>query len=113
MSRWCEKCFNEEYPSCNEQCVVFGKDLEELAKVCFELQKQQKWIPCSERLPIKTNSYLVTKYISETEDRVEQYETCIEIFWTRDNKWDCERDEYCEWEVIAWQDNLKPYKEEK
>lgn len=30
-----------------------------------------RWILCKDRLPEKTNSYLVTKYIAETEDNAE------------------------------------------
>ena len=71
-----------------------------------------EWIPCSERLPKKSNSYFVTKHIAESEDCTEQYETCSEIFWTRDNKWDCERDPDCEWKVIAWQPLPETYHEE-
>ena len=89
----------ELFIKCLRCCVIYDR-------------KQQYWIPCSQLLPSTTNSYLVTKHISETEDRVEQYETCTEIFWTRDGKWDCERDEYCEWKVIAWRPRPQPYKEE-
>ena len=65
------------------------------------------WIPCSERLPEVTNSYLVTKMCENDGNPI--YDTCHEIFYTRDNKWDCERDEYCEWKVTAWQNKLVPY----
>lgn len=61
------------------------------------------WIPCSERLPEKSNWYLVTECIDETEDNTAISEVCTEVFWTKDNKWDCERDSYCECKVIAWQ----------
>lgn len=60
------------------------------------------WIPCSERLPEKSNSYLVTKHIDETENNMAMSEVCTEIFWITDNKWDCERDSDCEWKVTAW-----------
>lgn len=66
------------------------------------------WIPCSERLPEISNSYLVTKMCENDGNPI--YETAHEIFWTNDKKWDCERDEYCEWKVTAWQNKLSPYK---
>ena len=71
------------------------------------------WIYCGDgkNLPEKCNSYLVTKHIEETEDNTEQFDVCTEIFWTKDNKWDCERDPYCEWKVTAWQPRPEPYHE--
>lgn len=68
------------------------------------------WIACEDSLPDRTNSYIVTKHIDETEDSSEQYEVCTEIFWTIDGKWDCERDDYCEWKVIAWIPKFEPYR---
>lgn len=65
------------------------------------------WIPCSVDLPIIPNSYLVTKMCENDGNPI--YETAHEIFWTSDKKWDCERDEYCEWKVIAWQNKIAPY----
>ena len=67
------------------------------------------WIPCKKELPQITNSYLVT--IKCEDDGKPIYETSHEIFWLKDNKWDCERDADCEWEVTAWQNKLEPYKE--
>ena len=66
------------------------------------------WIPCSSGvLPKRPNSYCVTKMCENDGNPI--YETCHEIFWTNDNKWDCERDEDCEWRVIAWKEKDKPY----
>ena len=66
------------------------------------------WIPCSSGvLPKRSNSYCVTKMCENDGNPI--YETCHEIFWTNDNKWDCERDEDCEWRVIAWKEKDKPY----
>lgn len=69
------------------------------------------WIPCEVDLPKIPNSYLVTKMCENDDNPI--YETAHEIFWTTDGKWDCERDEYCEWKVIAWRDKLAPYKPKK
>ena len=86
----------------------FYKGLIRAKKIVQELAKDGGWIPCSERLPEISNSYLVTKMCENDENPI--YETAHEIFWTIDGKWDCERDEYCEWKVIAWQNKLAPYK---
>lgn len=77
--------------------------LEYVTRFIDEQPKIGGWIPCSEWLPKKSKSYLVTKHFAGNEECAEAYETCSEIFWTQDNKWDCERDPDCEWKVIAWQ----------
>lgn len=111
MSRWCGKCFNEEYPSCNEQCIIFGKDLEELSKICFELQKQYQWIPCSERLPISINKepYGTNLVVLNTN------EVMIGIYRNHAKKWVVRNFEELNYhisnEVIAWMP-LPTYKEE-
>lgn len=64
--------------------------------------KVNEWISVKNKLPTKSNSYLVTKICKNDYEDENLYKVCSEIFWTRDNKWDCERDEYCEWKVIAW-----------
>lgn len=94
-----------------------GELLKECADTIESLYKKLNeksngdWIPCNERLPKKSNSYLVTKHIDETEDNEAMSEVCTEIFWTTDNKWDCERDSYCEWKVTAWQPMPESYHE--
>lgn len=61
MSRWCSKCVNKKYPSCDENCIIFGKRFEELSELCFDFQlKQPQWIPCSERLPLDEGVYIVS-----------------------------------------------------
>ena len=69
-----------------------------------------EWIPCAKELPNVSNSYLVTKMCKNDGNPI--YETAHEIFWTRDGKWDCERDEDCEWIVTAWREKLEPYRPE-
>lgn len=71
-------------------------------------QYNNGWIPCSSGvLPKHSNSYCVTKMCENEGSPI--YETCHEIFWTNDNKWDCERDEDCKWRVIAWKEKDKSY----
>ena len=69
------------------------------------------WIPCEVELPKIPNSYLVTKMCENDGNPI--YDVAHEIFWTKDEKWDCERDEDCEWKVIAWQNKLAPYQPER
>ena len=40
MSRWCNTCHHSEYPSCNDNCIVFGKDFEELAETVFKQREE-------------------------------------------------------------------------
>jgi len=65
------------------------------------------WIKCKDELPKRSDSYLVTKMCENDGNPI--YETAHEVFWISDNKWDCERDEDCEWKVTAWQNKLQPY----
>ena len=85
--------------------------LEKIKEIVNQLAEEYNngWIPCKQELPKITNSYLVTKKWKNA--RKPTYETSHEIFWIKDNKWDCERDEDCEWEVTAWQNKLVQYKE--
>ena len=88
------------------QLIAYNKAIE-IVKQEAE-QYNNGWIPCSSGvLPKRSNSYCVTKMCENDENPI--YETCHEIFWTIDNKWDCERDEDCEWRVIAWKEKDKPY----
>ena len=82
-----------------------------LAISALEKQLNNGWISVKERLPEQdsSRSYLVTKMCKDEDKYI--YEVCTEIFWASDNKWDCERDELCEWKVIAWQLVPEPFKE--
>lgn len=68
------------------------------------------WVPCKKELPKFPNTYLVTKMCEYDGNPI--YETAHEIYWGSDGKWDCERDEDCEWKVIAWQNKIAPYRPE-
>lgn len=76
-------------------------------KIVQEVAKDGGWIPVETELPKISNSYLVTKMCENDGNPI--YETAHEIFWTTEGKWDCERDEYCDWKVIAWQNKVAPY----
>jgi hypothetical protein len=83
--------------------------VEESIEIVNQLAEEYNngWIACEKELPKIPNSYLVTKMCDDDGKRI--YETAHEIFWTSDGKWDCERDEDCEWKVIAWRKKLAPY----
>ena len=81
--------------------------LREAIDIVQEVAKEYDWIPVETELPKISNSYLVTKMCENDGNPI--YETAHEIFWTSDRKWDCERDEYCDWKVIAWQNKIAPY----
>lgn len=102
-----QTCGSTEH--CKECRRLSNGDIDYYENYDFMVEEHSNgWIPCSERLPEISNSYLVTKMCENDENPI--YETAHEIFWTNDKKWDCERDEYCEWKVTAWQNKLAPYK---
>lgn len=45
MSRWCNSCVYggryNQYP-CDNTCIIFGKDFEELAELVIELEYENK-----------------------------------------------------------------------
>ena len=100
LSRWQK----EEVIKCIDFCKMYNKHK------LIEDGLMNKWTPCSESLPTKMRSYLVTKYMSKTSYTPERYAVCSEIFWTTDKKWDCERDEDYMWKVIAWMEVPTSYK---
>lgn len=75
------------------------------------------WIPCSERLPIRPSSYIVTgkmKYSFEKEwqyftDVAYNYGKEIDNFWETCNDWD----EGQEIHIIAWMPIPDPWKGDK
>ena len=107
MSRWCSKCVNKKYSSCDEKCIVFGKSFEGLAELCFDLQlKQPQWIPCSERLPLEQGVYIVScvnhngcEFVSD------------DYFYLSDNEEKGFFEAYGR-SVVAWMEYPQPYKEE-
>ena len=107
--------YEECYKDCGD-CEAYNKEKHHCPKFCKVITEAVKeieenhngWISCNSGvLPKRSNSYCVTKMCENDGNPI--YETCHEIFWTNDNKWDCERDEDCEWRVIAWKEKDKPY----
>ena len=108
MSRWCSKCVNKKYPSCDENCIIFGKSFEGLVELCFNLQqKQSQWITCSERLPLEEGVYIVSCINNNG------YEFVSDDYFYPSNSKDNEGffDAFGA-DVVAWQTLPKPYKEE-
>lgn len=107
MSRWCNECANKEYPSCNENCIIFSKGFEELAKLCFELQlNKPKWISCNERLPLEEGGYIVS-CVNDNE-----YEfVSDDYFYLSDNEEKGFFEAYGR-SVVAWMEYPQLYKEE-
>ena len=69
-------------------------------------QPEQKWIPCSERLPEKDGRYQVTRYdyVANTE--------FIDILWYEENLW-WNRHSTGDYAVIAWMPLPEPYRAER
>ena len=67
---------------------------------------EQKWIPCSERLPEKNSEYLVTKVDNITDDLL--LDIAYYGDWIQNNNGFYKADE-----VIAWMPLPEPYKGEQ
>ena len=109
-----EKYENQYVSVCIYEQVAWERNIaiEQLYELGYEFgEKINNWTPCSSGiLPKTTDLYCVTKMCENDDNPI--YEVCHEIFYTRDGKWDCERDPDCEWKVIAWKNRCKPYKPE-
>lgn len=68
-------------------------------------QPEQRWIPCSERLPEKDGRYQVTRYdyVANTE--------FIDILWYEENLW-WNRHSTGDYAVTAWMPLPEPYRED-
>ena len=95
-------------------------DIEVWVNALPSAQPEQRWIPCSERLPEEdywtganfqySASALMTVYNAEDE------ETIIDYGHTVDGKWYSETTNCLVpswWEVLAWMPLPEPYREEK
>lgn len=74
------------------------------------LPSAQLWIPCSERLPKQIGDYLIT--IRQSYNDSICYDTDVATFegsWVTFNDWD----EGFGFDIVAWCDLPKPYKEDE
>ena len=96
MSRWCNTCYNNEYPSCNKDCVMFGKNFEELAKIVIEQQREIEALRWTNRHFVKTEKEkrrnLWKKAISEFEKRLTDRADLINVN-SFDSKWVISQDD--------------------
>jgi len=103
ISALCEECSKE----CNnEPCEFYPcREAEEIERVP-PAQPEQRWIPCSERLPKKDGRYQVTRYdyVTNTE--------FIDILWYEKNLW-WNGHSMGDYAVTAWMPLPEPYKEVK
>lgn len=84
-------------PSYFTECIDYLKSL----------PREDKWIPCSERLPEKSDAYLVTVPCLPNENNV------LKLFYhTQRGQWFSAGD-YIHNDVLAWQLLPEPYKAEQ
>lgn len=90
MSRWCNTCHHSEYPSCDHNCIVCGKDFEELVKMVFEQQAEiEQWqeeankyqtLWCEAVMDIQTEKVEVIKELANRLDNKCYFEGNINKF---------------------------------
>jgi len=60
MSKWCNTCYRNEitgdWKSCNNDCPVFGKDFDELAKIVLSTQNKCGHIELIEPTEVKLDA---------------------------------------------------------
>mgnify|MGYP002522940410 CR=1 FL=1 len=86
-----------------------------MAVSALEKQEQDGWIPCSERLPDKSEDYLVTNYIEKWGDKIT--ETCEAFYVYSDSIYKtsywCGSENHKLGKVSAWRPLPEPYTEEE
>ena len=102
-------------PDDDGSCSKAGADIREMLDELEDLpsaQPEQKWIPCSERLPDSRRSVLIT--VSNGKD----YETSEAYYHELRKDWfEVNGDRVCEmsppWKTIAWCELPEPWKGEE
>ena len=86
-----------------------------MAVSALEKQEQDGWIPCKERLPDKSEDYLVTNYIEKWGDKIT--ETCEAFYVYNDSIYKtsywCGSENHKLGKVSAWRPLPEPYTEEE
>ena len=95
-----DRAYARGWNSCNTHWI------KEIIEDLPSAQPEQRWIPCSERLPEKDGRYQVTRYdyVANTE--------FIDILWYEENLW-WNRHSTGDYAVTAWMPLPEPYKEEQ
>ena len=104
----------DDLPNCyNGYSDTYDKEL--IIEVLEELQTEQpeqRWIPCSERLPEEAFGCLVTVWDSTQTGEGDDFENILPYFVGWDGEqWNDGDGNQCPFEVIAWQPLPEPYKE--
>lgn len=96
----CESDYDEGYLSMLDKAIWIMDEWLPSA------QPEQRWIPCSERLPEKDGRYQVTRYdyVANTE--------FIDILWYEENLW-WNRHSTGDYAVTAWMPLPEPYRAER
>lgn len=73
MSKWCETCHRNEitgeWRSCSDDCPVFGKFFDDLAKIVIEYEaKADEWIADMESSKYKVNDSAYAKGCNDVLD---------------------------------------------
>lgn len=85
-----------------------GEENEKLTDRIGQLEEQMRWIPCSERLPTKRRSVLITTNEDFVGEACYWATTGNHVIW-KGYRWEAT---YWDDEVIAWMPLPKPYREE-
>lgn len=80
------------------------------AEQCNKYEKDNRWIPCSERLPEAAGR----EVLATLENKYGQRRCAIVFQGYGDNRWHCNHKEYNldYWKATAWQPVPEPYKED-
>lgn len=107
---WCHDCkeYDHELHCCHRWNKVIRETVEELKQA----QPEQRWIPCSERLPEEPFGCLVTVWDTNPVT-MDEFENILPYFVGWDGEqWNDGDGEQCPFEVIAWMPLPDPYRED-
>jgi len=108
---WCNECPGFEKDDCFKLSDKTRKEwTEEIIKALPSVQPEQKWIPCSERLPEEPYGCLVTVWDTNPVT-MDEFENILPYFVGWDGEqWNDGDGEQCPFEVVAWMPLPEPYR---